>query len=431
MAIPTLTPASVASKAILPATGSPGEVVVSLPYGVYSDSTEFLSGASAQVAYTYQKLGGEVLDIELSSSIVYAAYEEACLEYSYLINVHQSKNVLSDALGHTTGTFDHKGTIEGSPLSSSLGGTHVGLKYPQFEFSYAKRIGHAISTEAGVGSHGSISTYSCSVAIGVGKQDYDLQDIISSASANNTDAAAGGGVPYAGLVGNKKAIITRVYYKSPHAMWRFFGYYGGLNTVGNLSNYGMYADDSTFQLIPSWQNKAQAMTFEDNIYTRVSHYSYEIRNNLLRIYPAPAITSPKYMWVEFQIPMDPWEETDGIDAGVDGVNNMNTLPLDNLPYKNINSIGKQWIRRFALSLAKETLGQIRSKFSSIPIPGESVTLNGDALITQAREEQEKLREELKTVLDELTYQKLLEADANKSDNANKIQQTIPLPVFVG
>ena len=79
MAIPTLTPASVASKAVLPATGSPGEVSVSLPYGVYSDSKEFLSGASAQVAYTYQKLGGEVLDIELSSSIVYATYEEACL----------------------------------------------------------------------------------------------------------------------------------------------------------------------------------------------------------------------------------------------------------------------------------------------------------------------------------------------------------------
>jgi hypothetical protein len=353
------------------------------------------------------------------------------LDLICMVYVHQSKNVLSDALGHTTGTFDHKGAIESSPLSSSLSGTHVGLKYPQFEFSYAKRVGHAISTEAGVGSHGSISTYSCSVAVGVGKQDYDLQGIISSASVNNTDAAAGGGVPYAGLVGNKKALITRVYYKSPHAMWRFFGYYGGLNTVGNLSNYGMYADDSTFQLIPSWQNKAQAMTFEDNIYTRVSHYSYEIRNNLLRIYPAPAITSPKYMWVEFQIPMDPWEETDGVDAGVDGVNNMNTLPLDNIPYKNINSIGKQWIRRFALSLAKETLGQIRSKFGSIPIPGESVTLNGDALITQSREEQKLLREELIKVLDELTYQKLLEADANKSDSANKIQQTIPLPVFVG
>ena len=35
---------------------------------------------------------------------------------------------------------------------------------------------------------------------------------------------------------------------------------------------------------------------------------------------------------------------------------MNTLPFPNVPYKNINSIGKQWIRRFGLALSKETLG---------------------------------------------------------------------------
>ena len=59
-------------------------------------------------------------------------------------------------------------------------------------------------------------------------------------------------------------------------MWRFYGYYGGLNTVGDLASYGQWADDSTFQVIPVWQNKAQAMAFEDAIYTRNSQYSYEI-----------------------------------------------------------------------------------------------------------------------------------------------------------
>ena len=65
-------------------------------------------------------------------------------------------------------------------------------------------------------------------------------------------------------------------------MWRFYGYYGGLNAVGNLSNYGMYADDSTFEVIPPYQNKMQAMAYEDAIYTRNSHYSYQIRNNKIR-----------------------------------------------------------------------------------------------------------------------------------------------------
>lgn len=70
-------------------------------------------------------------------------------------------------------------------------------------------------------------------------------------------------------------------------MWRFYGYYGGLNTVGNLSYYGQYSDDSTFELIPTWQNKSQAMAFEDAIYTRASHYSFEIKDNKLRLFPTP------------------------------------------------------------------------------------------------------------------------------------------------
>ena len=114
-----------------------------------------------------------------------------------------------------------------------------------------------------------------------------------------------------------------------------------------------------------------------------------------------------------------------------GVNNMNTLPFENIPYKNINAIGKQWIRRFALALSKEMLGQIRSKFASIPIPGEAITLNGPALIQEARDDQDKLREELKNTLDELTYQKLMEKDAAITDTAQKIQEKVPLPIIVG
>ena len=98
MAFPTLTPISQMSKSILPATGTVTEVAALLPLEVYSDSTQFLSGAADQVAYTYKKIGGDVLDIELKTGNVYANYQEAVLEYSYLVNVHQSKNILSDVL---------------------------------------------------------------------------------------------------------------------------------------------------------------------------------------------------------------------------------------------------------------------------------------------------------------------------------------------
>ena len=128
MALPTLTPASQMSKSILTATGSTADVASALPLGVYADSAAFISGAASQVAYTYKKLGGDVLDIELKTSNVYANYEEACLEYSYLINLHQSKNVLSDVLGQATGTFDEKGNLISGPEGvNSVSYTHLTL----------------------------------------------------------------------------------------------------------------------------------------------------------------------------------------------------------------------------------------------------------------------------------------------------------------
>lgn len=214
-------------------------------------------------------------------------------------------------------------------------------------------------------------------------------------------------------------------------MWRFFGYYGGLNVVGDLQNYGQYADDSSFNVIPVWQNKLQAIQYEDHLYTRTSHYSFEVLDNKLRLYPTPTSVSPEKFWVRFSIKSDPWEDSN-TDNGNEGVNNMNTLPFENVPYLNINSIGKQWIRRFALALSKETLGQIRGKFGgSIPIPGDSITLNASDLLSQAKDEQSTLREELKTMLAEMTYEKIVETDASIVENTTKITTQVPLKIFVG
>ena len=419
MSVPTLTPASTLSAIALPSSGDSTKVNTALPYKIYSDetspmySTQFISGAVDQVSYVYKKLGGDVLDLEITEGNVYASYEEAVLEYSYLVNLHQATNVLSDALGNTTGSFDAKGNLETGTLSSSLGGDHVALKYPKFDYSMTRRIAEGVGAEIGLNSS---VQYSASFDTTPGTQDYDLQQIIST-SEN-----------FSGSVGGKRILIKKVYYKTPHAMWRFFGYYGGLNVVGNLHNYGQFSDDSTFQLIPAWHNKAQAMAYEDAIYTRMSHYSYELRDNNLRLHPYPYVGGPRKMWVEFSIPTDVWE-TD--DKSVDGVNNMNTLPLGNLPFNNINSIGKQWIRRFSLALSKETLGQVRSKFGSVPIPGESVTLNGTALISEGKEEQNKLRDELKETLAELTYAKMAEQDASLLENTEKVLDQVPNYIFVG
>jgi len=418
MALPQLTPISTTSKSILPSTGSGDDVTATnLPFGVYTSDMDFVTGAVAQVSYTYRKLGGDILDIELSSQNVYAAYEESVLEYSYMVNMYQSKNVLSDLLGETTGTFDYKGEFSGT--TNTL--PNVALKYPRFNFGYARRLADAFSEEVAVG--GTQTVYSASINLSDNVQDYDLQEAIQ-------DASTAGGVSFASKVQNNKVLIKRVYYKSPTSMWRFYGYYGGLGTIGNLTSYGQYADDSTWQFIPVWHNKAQSAAFEDALQTRTSHYSYEIRNNKIRIFPIPN----QYMtavWVEFTVKEDSWQEQSDRKIGIDGINNLNTLPFANLPYTKINSIGKQWIRKYALSLTKEILGQVRGKFTSIPIPGESVTLNATDLLSQAKEEQTQLKEELKNIMMETSYEKLAESDGSMADNSSKLFQGIPRVIFIG
>jgi hypothetical protein len=425
MATPTLTPSSQTSAIVLPSTGSLAiaEVATNYPYGLYVDTSSqlydvnFITGAVEQVTYVYRKLGGDVLDLEVVDKNVYSAYEEAVLEYSYIVNIHQSKNVLHSSLGATTGTFDSDGQ-----RTDTSSGSNVELKFPKFQFSYTKKVMDTTISETGLG--GTTPIYSASFSPEQSIQDYDLQTIISSSATDSTMA-------FYNKVGNKRIIIRRVHYKTPHAMWRFYGYYGGMNSVGNLSTYGMYSDDSTFEVIPPWHNKLQAMAYEDAIYTRNSHYSYEIKNNNLRLWPIPTSVSPSKMWVEFSVKEDAWDSQSDRQDGIDGVNNMNTLPLANIPYANINSIGKQWIRRFALALVKETLGQIRSKFGTIPIPGQTVNLNGKDLVTEGKAEQKELREELTKVLDELTYQKITEIQSDIAKNTTEVARAFPYFVYVG
>jgi len=418
---PSYLPQSSYNQYILPATGTIENVVDALSLGVYASSTEFLSGAAAQVSYVYNELGGEILDQELTEKQVYESYERATTEYSYILNLHQGKNVLMQALGSPTASFDHEGTVVDGPEGANL-------TYPRFDFGYMRRTAEGYSAELSMG--GTQTVYSASFDVEIDKQDYDLQQILYSASLNADCPWSGS---FADGATNTLIRVKRVFYKTPRATWRYFGYYGlgGLDTVGALSSYGQFASASTFQLVPVWQNKLQAMHYSDALYTRLAHYSYELRNNKLRIFPIPREPfATSKMWFEFIIPKGSFEDGER-ENGMHGVNNLGTLPFDNLPYEAINAIGKHWIRRFSLALCKMRMGYTRSKLRSIPIPGNELTLNGAELLTEGKEEVKDLREELKKILDELTYQKLAEMQADTAEKTMSVLNKIPLGIYVG
>ena len=155
----------------------------------------------------------------------------------------------------------------------------------------------------------------------------------------------------------------------------------------------------------------------------------------MRLFPTPSywgFDDTSRIWVNFYVDMkNAWDKNANFDDGREGINNINTIPFDNLPYVNINSMGKQWIRKYALALCKEMLGQIRGKFATMPIPGESVTLNHAELLSQAKEEQLALKDKLREILDRVNYKELAKTDAEMTDAAVAALKNSPLPIFVG
>lgn len=60
-----------------------------------------------------------------------------------------------------------------------------------------------------------------------------------------------------------------------------------------------------------------------------------------------------------------------------------------------------WIQDYATALAKRTLGEIRSKFKTLPSPAGGSSLNGTELKEESKERIKELEEQLKTEIEEL------------------------------
>ena len=84
-----------------------------------------------------------------------------------------------------------------------------------------------------------------------------------------------------------------------------------------------------------------------------------------------------------------------------------------------------------LALAKEIEGQIRSKFATVPIPNGDVTLNGPELIADGRAEAESLRNELKELLEETTYQSLMRKEQEMASYLNDSLKGVPMGIYIG
>lgn len=369
-----------------------GFTVGSTAFGIFDSDTQFQSDADRVLEYVRRNIGDPVLDIQMSSSMVYEAFEQACMEYSSIINQYQAKSALVTYLGNNVGS------LSGSENT-----------FPVRNLDFVKKMAEPYGEEAGVG--GSTPWFSGTVGLLPGQQKYDLQTLLSGSG---------------GLTGSNANIriqVRKLHHYSPVSAYRFFGTNSSLNYLNNEFHFESFTPETIFYLLPIWEDILRGMQFETSNKVRRSQYSYEIHNNVLTLYPTPV--SQFDLWVEYTL------LSGSAGTGANKVANLSNVPFGFINYSTINSVGKTWIWRLALAFSKEMEGLLRRKMSTIPIPNGDLSLDGDAMVSDGKGEQEALRTELRTILDELTYDKLQARQMEMSDAIERQLAKVPLGIYVG
>ena len=378
------------------------------PFGFYDNEDDFKLEADKMVTFVKRKMGDDILSVELTKKQIFGAFEESVLEYSSILNQFQAKSQLVNYLGFPTG----------SGGETFLSGSEE--KFPRDNLEYLSRFAEPYAMEAGIG--GSYNMISGSIALTGSRQDYDIYTELKHSNGNPVFDNTKG-----------KIKIVEVYHFNPQAAYRFFDTTSAINYLNNEFSFESFTPETIFYVLPVFEDILRAGQLDLSNRVRRSNYSYRVEGTKIRLFPCPTGT-PKNLWLRVRQYPDP-NSPSYHDATVFGVSNMGNLPFGNIQFEKINSIGRQWIRQYTLALCREMLGLIRSKFGNIPVPGAEVSLNGSDLITQGREDKEKLQTSLREMLDTMTYDKLIEIQATRAENMNKQLKYIPIPngkaIFLG
>ena len=376
-----------ASIPLLPVSGN-------TPFGYYDSDPIFVSDAQKFVRFAARRLGYPIMEIELQDINFYAALEDAVTIYGKELYEYKIReNYLS---------------IEGNTTGSVLNNTLI-----QPSFGNIIRIAKDYGSE--VGSGGNIPYYSGSIDMLANQQYYDL-DAWASQSLN--------------LAAGDRIEVKRIFYEAPPAIIRYFDPYAGtgtgLQSLMETFGFGQFSPGINFMLMPVYFDvlKIQGIEFNDQI--RKSAYTFELVNNKLRIFPIP--TFDRKLFFTY---IKASERDSAIRSNSQNlVTNISNVPFLNPVYSQINAIFRKWIFDYAIALVKETLGNIRATYQSIPIPGSETTLNGQTLIDQSTNEKDKLIEQLRMTLDDTSRQKQMEKKAAEANMLKDTLNNFPMPIFV-
>jgi hypothetical protein len=377
------------------------------PFGFYDIDPQFQIDADKVSNFCALRLGYPIENIELQDINFWAGFEEATTIYGNELYAFQTR--------------DNYLSFEGASTNTNV---NTSLITPSFETIV--RISQQYGEEAGVG--GNVTYYKGSLPLVAGQQRYDLKQWA-------TNEGITGGIE-----------IKRVFYQPPPAINQLYSPMlgtgpGGLGGVPAAGIYGIGYGYTNYMMMPTSFTMANINAIEMQNTVTLSNYTFELVNNIISVFPVPGTGlidgfggelegfNSHYLAFEF-IKLE-----DRINSAYSNGNNLITntsnVPYINPVYAQINSIGRSWIFEYTLALAKEMLGYVRGKYSTIPIPGDSVTLNQQDLLSSATATKEALITRLRDYFDQTSRQALLERRAAESvARVNEINQ-VPMCVYIG
>lgn len=365
------------------------------PFGFYDNDVAFKIDADNFALFASRRLGWPILDVELQDVNFWTAFEAATTIYGNELYAFRLRDTLL--------------TVEGGSTGSNLNDAIVTPN-----MSNIIRITQQYGTEAGVG--GNVNYYSGSIILTGSLQDYDLNDW---AVQNNISAS--------------DLEIRKVFYEASPAMTRLYDPYvgTGIGMQNLISGFGWAGQSPAinFMMMPiNFDLQViQAIEFNDQI--RKSHFTFDLVNNLLRIFPIPTEDS-EGMQIWFRYLKKSERTANSINSGSGLISNASNVPYNNPVYSQINAIGRSWIFEYALALVKEILGYIRDKYKDKPVPNAEFTLNGNDLLAAAADEKEKLIEKLRIFFDETSRRALLERQSQENSFVKDTLGGIPLLIYI-
>jgi hypothetical protein len=379
---------------------NPGPVWGNTPFGFYDNDLSFQQEAPLFATWASRRLGYPIVNIELQDINFYACFEEATTTYGN--EVYQWK-IRENYLSMEGNIVNNNITFNNQLITPNLGTTI--------------RIAETYGSEAGVGGYTTYYTGSLDMTASI--QDYDLKQW-----------ALNQGITGSGIE------IKKIFFEAPPAIVRYFDPYAGTGTgiqsLLETFGFGQFSPGINFLLMPIYFDVQKLQAIELNDQIRKSAYSFDIVNNNLRIFPIPGRDEKLFFhYIKRDERNDVTSATPNYNTGSSTlVTNVSNVPYANPVYGDINSIGKQWIRQYALAEVKETLAYVRKKYASIPIPGAEVTLNGDDLLADARTEKAALLEQLRAMLDVSSRKTQLENQALEADSIQKTLTNSPIGIYI-